>query len=29
MHIVNNQVLKKIKIVVESDDKNWVYISLR
>ena len=27
--IVNNQVVKKIKIVVKSDVKNWVYISLR
>ena len=29
LHIINNQVLRKIKIVVESDDKNWAYISLR
>ena len=27
--LINNQVLRKIKIVVESDIKNWVYISLR
>ena len=26
--LVNNQVLRKIKIVVKSDIKNWVYISL-
>ena len=29
LHIINNQVLRKIKIVVESDVKNWAYISLR
>ena len=27
--IVNNQVLRKIKIAVKSDVKNWAYISLR
>ena len=27
--IINNQVLRKIKIAVESDVKNWAYISLR
>ena len=27
--LVNNQVLRKIKITVESDVKNWAYISLR
>ena len=27
--IINNQVLRKIKIVVKSDVKNWAYISLR
>ena len=27
--IMNNQVLRKIKIVVESDVKNWAYISIR
>ena len=27
--LVNNQVVKKIKIAVESDVKNWAYISLR
>ena len=27
--IINNQVLRKIKIVAESDVKNWAYISLR
>ena len=27
--LINNQVLRKIKIVVESDIKNWAYISLR
>ena len=27
--IINNPVLKKIKIAVESDVKNWAYISLR
>ena len=26
---INNQVLRKIKITVESDVKNWAYISLR
>ena len=26
---INNQVLRKIKIAVESDVKNWAYISLR
>ena len=29
LHIINNQILRKIKIVVESDVKNWAYISLR
>ena len=27
--IINNQVLKRIKIAVESDVKNWAYISRR
>ena len=27
--LVNNQVLRKIKIAVKSDVKNWAYISLR
>ena len=27
--IINNQVLRKIKIAVENDVKNWAYISLR
>ena len=27
--IINNQVVKKIKIAVKSDVKNWAYISLR
>ena len=27
--VVNSQVLRKIKIAVENDVKNWVYISLR
>ena len=27
--IINNQVLRKIKIAVKSDVKNWAYISLR
>ena len=27
--LVNNQVLRKIKIAVENDVKNWAYISLR
>ena len=27
--LINNQVLRKIKIAVESDAKNWAYISLR
>ena len=27
--IINNQVLRKIKIEVKSDVKNWAYISLR
>ena len=27
--IINNQVLRKIKIAVERDIKNWAYISLR
>ena len=27
--LVNNQVLRKIKIVIKSDVKNWAYISLR
>ena len=27
--IINNQILRKIKIAVESDVKNWAYISLR
>ena len=27
--IINNQVLRKIKIMVENDVKNWAYISLR
>ena len=26
---INNQVLRKIKVAVESDIKNWAYISLR
>ena len=26
---INNQVLRKIKIAVKSDVKNWAYISLR
>ena len=29
MTIVNNQVVRKIKIAVENDVKNWAYISLR
>ena len=28
-YISNNQVLRKIKIVVKSDVENWAYISLR
>ena len=27
--IINNQVVRKIKIAVKSDVKNWAYISLR
>ena len=27
--LVNNEVLRKIKIVVKNDVKNWAYISLR
>ena len=27
--VINNLVLRKIKIAVESDVKNWAYISLR
>ena len=27
--LVNNQVVRKIKIAVENDVKNWAYISLR
>ena len=27
--IINNQVVRKIKIAVENDVKNWAYISLR
>ena len=27
LHIINNQVVRTIKIVVESDVKNWAYIS--
>ena len=27
--VVNNQVVRKIKIAVENDVKNWAYISLR
>ena len=27
--LINNQVLRKIKVAVESDVKNWAYISLR
>ena len=27
--LINNQVLRKIKIAVKSDVKNWAYISLR
>ena len=27
--VINNQVLRKIKIAVKSDVKNWAYISLR
>ena len=27
--IINNQVVRKIKIAVEKDVKNWAYISLR
>ena len=27
--VINNQVLRKIKITVENDVKNWEYISLR
>ena len=27
--IINNQVLRKIKIAVKSDVKSWAYISLR
>ena len=27
--IINNQVLRRIKIAVKSDVKNWAYISLR
>ena len=27
--LINNQVLRKIKIAVENDVKNWAYISLR
>ena len=27
--IINNQVLRKIKIAVKSDIKNWAYISLK
>ena len=29
MLFIKNQVVKKIKIVVKSDVKNWAYISLR
>ena len=27
--IINNQVVRRIKIAVENDVKNWAYISLR
>ena len=27
--LINNQVVRKIKIAVENDVKNWAYISLR
>ena len=27
--MINNQVVRKIKIAVENDVKNWAYISLR
>ena len=28
-NLINNQVVRKIKIAVENDVKNWAYISLR